>query len=573
MKIRALLSLALGVVVAACGGSTNTTPTPEAGPTPETGVADHFVADTGHDAGTVVDSGADVSDAPVGTDGPPTPVGTTIEQTANAVINGVTDDGYVVYGTNDGIKVAPVAGGASTLLVGAGDAGLSYGAIVVHNVAFIWSEIGALSNAGTLSVWTHTMGTPKAIATASAFGTATASADSASILYSDGASSDGSTTSMYGAAIATLGAPVMLESGVQLGVGATCSVQTAFSGTGAATTAVIGACLTPSAADAGAVDASADATPDATTPDAALDAASDAPAATPAATVVAYRASTWAPVPLASDALFFGVDTTATAAAVVNTSGALNVAPLSGAAPVAIEPAGVLSTTVPSMVMSPTSAFVAYTTAAGALKSSMTTTATGAALVPSGVNGIDYTSTNGNWAFVHNQLETTTGNNLPADLSLASLTAAGTPRLLTPASTVTGVWGDGFTTDTTYGIFMTSISVDPLFDYIGILSAVAVGKSTPPIQLASAAVNAGSGTPSDLALAGAKLSFTDNFNSSNNNGGSVDLRVIDLATATTSSLVVAGVDPFYAVSFDKKYILYTITYGASTDGIYSVAAP
>jgi hypothetical protein len=86
----------------------------------------------------------------------------------------------------------------------------------------------------------------------------------------------------------------------------------------------------------------------------------------------------------------------------------------------------------------------------------------------------------------------------------------------------------------------------------------------------------------DLALgaSSSKVVFVDNFTDTLGNLGQVDLHVVDLSTVTPSSTavasgttVMAGADPGFATSPDGTSIVYTISFGGSTDGLYVVPVP
>jgi hypothetical protein len=80
----------------------------------------------------------------------------------------------------------------------------------------------------------------------------------------------------------------------------------------------------------------------------------------------------------------------------------------------------------------------------------------------------------------------------------------------------------------------------------------------------------------DRALTGSELSFCDNFVLGNAwETATADIHVVELATTVPSTLVVAGADPRYMVSSDKKYIAYAINYDGNigTGTLYSVPVP
>ena len=290
--------------------------------------------------------------------------------------------------------------------------------------------------------------------------------------------------------------------------------------------------------------------------------------------VYTYPTSTWLPQTLATNAVSFQADTTGGLSAIATASGQLEIAAAGVTAPVLIDSVGTLAT-LPAFYMSKTDRFVLYATASSALRTSPVTSSAPVTLVPTDVNGIDGTSPDEAWVLVNNNTDSNTG--FPSDLGLASTALAGTPVSLTTGTTVAAALGDAFTADSRYALFMTNISVDDNENATGTLNAVATGGAdggAPTIvPLAKAAVNDSNYSPSDLALTGSRVSFTDNFNPASGNTGSVDLHVIDLSATAPSTIVMKGADPGYFVSADRQYVLYTITFGGPTDGIYSIRVP
>jgi hypothetical protein len=546
----------VGTATVGCSSSSSGGSSPaDSGPPKETGAADSSTADGGakdaaKDVANSADAGADAAgDAADAAAPPPTPTGTTIETGVNFVIQGVTDDGYVIYTTSTAVKAAPVAGGAAVTILDGGDSGAAPPTLVSHNDVFVWGNVDPNTGIGTLSLWTHASPTLQQLSTTSTAFIAAASSDSTAIVYSGGTSSDGSTGALFGVTTSTLASPVSIATGVDVSGQNGCNPILRFEGTGSSAVAVASYCV-PLPPDAG---AAVDGGP------------ADAPP-----NLYAYPVSSWAPKTLGTNISVFAIDTAATAAAVGLASGQLQIAPVAGTTPLAIDATGTLASS-PSVYLAKNDAFVLYATAGGALKSSVTTASSPTPLVATGVNGLDAVSPNETFALVHNGTDSNTG--LPSDLSLASVTAAGTPTTVTSGTTVAGILGDPFTVDGSYAIFSSALTVDTNFNAVGNLTAVSTASPGTPIALATATVNSAAFSPTDLALSGTKLSFTDNFNASNGSTGSVDLKVIDLAGTAAAKVVMSGADPLYFVSFDKKYILYTITFGGSTDGIYSVAVP
>jgi hypothetical protein len=537
-----LLGTALG-----CSSSSGNN-TSDSGPShTDSGAADQEAHhDAGHDTGQDTDTGESDSGSDTGFDAgpPPTPTGTTLDKGPDMAIQGVTDDGYVIYRTATAVKAVslsslPDAGGTPMVVVSLGDAGAgSVFAVVVHKDVFVWSTPNG-SFVATLTLWSHSLGTPTQLSAASIPGLASASADSSAIVFTSAAASSGATASLVGATTSALGSPATLATNLDVS-GQICRTNISFTGTASPFTAVASFCIVGDGGTEG--------------PD----------------NVYAYSSTAWTgnTPALATGITAFSLDTTGTSAAISLASGQLEIAPLSGAAVVPIDVAGTLGMT-STAYLSKTDAFVLYNTGAGALRTSPITTSTPQTLAASMVNGMDGVSSSEAWVLVHNNTDMSTG--LPSDLSLASTSAAGTPAPLTSGTTVAGVLGDAFSADSSYAIYMTGITLDAKANAVGALKANSVATPGTVVQLATAAVNDTNFSPSDRALTGTTIVFTDNFNPSSGVAGSVDLHVVDLASATPSTIVMAGADPGFAVSFDKKFIIYTITFGGSTDGLYAVA--
>lgn len=533
----------VGTAAIGCSSSSGTASSGDAGAPKDSGAARTDGART--DAAT--DSGKATKDAAkAGSDAgpPPTPVGTAIETGANLTINGVTDDGYVIYTSNTTIKAAPVAGGAATTVAEGSDAAGAPMVSLVHDDVFVWTNVDPNTGIGTLSLWTHTLGAAKQVSTTSLGGAAAASSDSSAILFADTVSSDGSTASLVGANVSALTSPTTLATKVDISGGA-CSPAVAFTGTASPFYLVASFCVLGATGDAGG------------------DAGADGPN-----TVYSYPSTTWKPVTLATGVTGFAVDKGATSVAVGLASGQLETLPIAGGTAVPIDVPATLAAT-PLIYLSKTDAFVLYATGAGALKSSTVTTSAPRTLVASNVNGLDGIAPSDAWALVNNASDTNTG--LATDLSLASTSTAGTPTSLTTGTTLAGALGDPFTADSTYAIFQSGIAPDSNNNYLGTLNAVSTAKPGTLIPLSKSSL-VSAGLP-DQMLTGTQILFSDSFNGNVGAAGAVDIRFVDVASTTASKVVMASADPTYFVSYDKKDIIYAITYGGKTDGIYTVPVP
>ncbi len=561
----------VGVTLLGCSSPPRTVPHDDAGPPKDSGWANrHVVArnsstaekDARSDVRAKPRPDVEVSPAPDAGDAgdaaqpgydaglPPTPEGTTIDTGPDFAIQGVTDDGYVIYTTRAAVKAAPVAGGATVLIAEMGDAAAGMvGAMVVHDDVFAWSNIDPTSFAGVLTLWNHTASIHEQLSTSSQAFLAAASADSSAVMYTDASSADGTAASLVGAKTTSLASPSVLATSVDTS-GDGCNPVLAFTATSSPFHAIASFCIFAGSGDA----------------------AADGPNS-----VYAYPSTTWAPVTLAASATSFWTDSVGASVAVLLKNGALEVVPLGvdGGSPVVLGVAD--AETVTGAFLSAKDVFALYDTSEGALVRSPVGTWKPTTLFSKGVASIDRVSPSETFALVSSGTDPSTG--LPTDLAIASTSKAGAAAILTGTTpTLAGVLGDAFTADpsSTHAIYITGVSVDGSGNAIGTLQAVEATTPGTIIPLATTAVSAFNGTSytrADLALSGTRISFTDHFDATRNNYGSVDLRVVDLATTTPSTTVMMGADPGYAVSFDRQHILYTITFGSSTDGIYSVAAP
>jgi len=515
-------------------GSKDSAAVPEAaahdanqGTTPDSGTGGG--ADTGVDGGTAMPNGTVLATGPY--------IG----------IAGITDDGYVVYDTPNGTYVVSITGGTPTQLAPAGDPSSPGPEVtVLHNDVFVWTNIQETPDTpGTLAVWSHSLGTQHVLSSNSPTDfTVAVSADSSAIVYATD-SADGSTWTMFGVTTATFNTPTILGTYT---VSAKCSPYFQFTGTASPFYAISTEC-TPGG-DGGVTQS-----------------------------VVAYKSTDWASAKvLASDATSYAIDSTGTSVAVSLPSGQLEIVPLGSGVAASIDSAGALSSGNPSFHLSLTDSFVLYATSAESLKRSpLTGMPAPTTLVSANVDGIYQVSPSEASVFLYGGVASTPVFTFATGLSLASTATPGTPTILSTGSTATGLLGDAFTTDSNFAIYLTNINItDPVVDAggspqasaLGTLKAVSVADPSNVITLATQSNGLQGST--DLALDASRLSFTDNF-SFNDAFGTVDIHVIDLSTTAPSTIVAAGVSSGYMVSHDKKYIVYVINRGGSTDGLYAVA--
>jgi len=563
--------LLLGSALFACGGST-AAPTGDGGsdvsvprdtgikPSPHDTGIDSPVRperDAGVDAArdTGIDATRDAADAHVlMTDAhdaaPPTPVGSTLSVGRRFLVEGVTDNGYVIYATPSSINAVPALGGTPTVLgaFGFDDAGvIGNGAVVVlHDLVLLWTDVTQFEASalpvGTLSVWspaTSASSAPTVLSTSaiapSPYGgvVVAASADGSSLAYMVANTASGEIASLVAASTASLATHVTLDPSIGANPTGLCGPALNFAGG-----FLIARYCDVVSGDEG------------------------APA------LFAYDTQAWRKKPLVQGVLASSVDGTGAYAAAVTVSGQLDLVSTSSdsGAAVAVDPSVTLSSA-ESIFLGVSDQFILYTTPAGALKASSVTGAPAlTTLVASKVNAIDGVSLDAKWVYVNDGTDPNTG--YPSDLSLASTSAAGAARQLA-SNTVATTLGDGFTADSSYALFATGLGINPMTGAFsgGTLNAAKVSASTSP------AVVTTNGGVQVNALTGTAILFADHYNASGGLAGSADLRTVDVATTVASSLVIAGADISYALTKDRSKLVYTLNFGDSTDGLYIVSLP
>jgi hypothetical protein len=557
----------LGLIAGACTSSSASVGSDASGPSRRLDAATAREADTPDHATREGDARAETGasqdasqhvDAPAMDAGrPPTPVGTAVDTGAITLV-GVTDDGHVVYQRGNTVKAAPVVGGPTTTLLDASDAAATNGIVVniVHDDVFIWSNVNQTSGAATLDVWASSLTAATTLSTSSVPSLFAASADSSVIAFSDGTSADGSSTNLVAAAIASLTSHHPLATAVDPGNEdvPTCPPALAFSGAGTLLYTVVGAC-TPIVVDGGA----------------------NGPFV-----VTAFPAATWTGAVLAPSATTVAVDGSGSSAAIFLPSGAIEIASLAGGAPVPIDTGPDAGTAdagadlSSQLYLSPSDAFVLFCTHAGALLASPTATASVTTLATAGAVDLDAVSPTAAFVLVDQGTDVLTG--FPEGLGLASTSTAGPVATLSTGDVFLNVGGDEFTADGHYALYIAGVTSDGNGNPIGALTAAAVAAPGSPITIASkggSLINPITGAPSNtaVALTTSQIAFVDAFDSSLGQAGQADLEVVDLSTTAPAQRVMTAADPSFVVSHDRQRILYTITFGGTTDGLYSVAVP
>jgi hypothetical protein len=499
----------------------------------------------------------------------------------------VTDDGYVVYSTSNAVKAVPIAGGTPiVLLQTSGDA------TVMHNVVFLWSSFldAGLGNDATLMIWTSRLGAPQVVGATAVWSVAAASSDSSWIVYATSPSLEHSTVSLYAASVSAPGDASLSAFGAGSPLGSrtlladkldaidySCLPIVAFSSTSATGVAgqvgnehaVVLSCNVQGAFES----------------------------------VTSYAPESWKETPLTGAALGFSsenvgvraalsVDATGLYAAVATQGGQLLVARLDGSEAVAIDIPGTVSAAhngtniypaffggtsfgnlecsglcgQTTVYLSRSDDFVLYSTASGALRTSTVTVSTPRTLVGSGVGAIDAVSPDETWALFDSGQDPTT------DLSLTPISSGGAGSLLVSGTNV-GIFGDPFTADSRFAVFLTNVVNDAANASIGSLQAVAMDDPGTLIPLAGVAASSAFLSATDIQMGGSKVSFVDAYNGSVGAQGAVDIHVIDLSVTHASTVIARSVDPIYAVSHDQANVVFTVSQGGVRDGIYTVSVP
>jgi hypothetical protein len=484
---------------------------------------------------------------------PPAPVGTTLDTGPGIVIQGVTDDGYVVYVTPTSISAVPVTGGTPTVLIKA-PGGTSSGGVLVdfayvaHDVVFLFSNTAAM--VANLSVWTSALGAPVAVSKIASTAVApAASSDSTEIAY---ATNPDGTLSIVGASMAALTSPIKLASGLDSGTGG-CFPSMGFTGQASPFYLVASYCIAgPSETDGPNLASS-------------------------------FPTTTWAPIELATGVTALSLDAVGTLVAVGITGGQLETIPVAGGSALPIDADGTLAS-YPSIYLSQTDGFVLYVNAAteGLMRSPVATSAPEALSVCFSSNCVEglvgdfglatapSVSPDENWALAYPAIVSLSADvAFPSGVTLVSTSEATDSWNLTGTSAnPSSVAGDAFTVDSRYGIFMQAITVDGAGRATGELDVVSTAAPVTVTKLTSSGYFSVFGSPADLVLSGTQVSYVDNFSYGDL---AVDLHSVDLATTTTPTTLMRRINPDYAVSADKTTIVYAVTLGGATDGLYAVA--
>ena len=477
------------------------------------------------------------------------PAGSTLLEAGDQIsLLGITDDGYAVYSSiKAGVHAVSLTGGKPVIL---STDGTAY-AKVTHTSVLVWSGTGKT----TLSLWSSALGTPKVVTTKAYPQVAAASADGLHIAYVADETSGKSvrpTATLYGAHVATLSAPQKLVTDVDLDPSDTDgSLALRFTGAGA------GAHLVATYTRPGVV-----------TKTVPFPASTDIVLAT---SVVNWTSTEYSvPALAAADATpVVELDGSGQSFTLGATFGHLNVLPLDSSAPALhfSETLGA-ATDAPPFVFSPTDQLVVYATAQGVLERSSTSADTSVKLsTSSDVTGVMGLSPDQKWALLSIDAD---NQGYGGTVGLASTATAGKPSVYSAGQ----VAGDAFSADSKFGVFVTHVTTsmaDPANVSLGTIDAVSV--SNPSVTITLATKTAFASAPDVVALAGSSILYNDNGSEAIDGTIRVDVHVADLTLATPVKLVVSGVDPVYAVSSDKKSLVYTVNSSGKSSGIYVTAVP
>jgi hypothetical protein len=446
-------------------------------------------------------------------------------------VYGITDDDHVVCGSSETVVSAlPASGGAGVAIT----TGSFQGALVVHDVVFVWADSGLL-------VWSAGMTAARPVASSSLAGMAAASADSSSIAFSCNASQTGSTTDLCAANLGDLGSPTTIASGVDssywpndvdLGTGACSAPVLKFVGTSPAR--LVASFCMPS------------------------DAGGDSPGV-----LVSYSSSGWAPVVLDTELSSqdwvngFWTDTSDSTVAFV-ASDELQIVSATGGTVTDVD--GITDENfgidralwVPPVYLSRNGDFVVYATGQAVRRSTVAAPAP-VTLLASGAEGLGPVSPDESWAFGIVAYDETSLEGL----RLVSLTPGATQPgvLATPPDSVLDLYGDAFTADSKYALFAIGGAEFELW-------ATPTGMpSANPVMVTDTAFG------TYHAIGGSRLALLDNVQTSTTQESTGDLETVDLSSTGLSLTLVAHSVTSFAVSPDQKYLAY-----AGAQGVRVVSA-
>ncbi len=592
----------LASLVAGCGSTAGSPSTPDTGTQPEAAPHPEAGTDAPREATPPADAPAE-GKAPDAA--PPIVIvpaaGSKQATTFVSQIVGVTADDYVVfYNNNTGdIGAADINGTATTIISGApGEAGNNAPQIVgmAGNIVAILSNYSTktvsgniVPIAGTLSIWSHTLGALKQIST-TATGIITVASDSSYMIYTDGADSTGTKGNISIVKGDGTGAAVLASAVVIDFASTTCSPWAAMD----KTIAVVSSCAL--------LDGGANGAPQ----------------------VISYdSASAWAPTVLLAGAAVsspfagtgvvnFTTDTSGTNALVVSPTplvdggtvastiavqGLKSTTPLASLSAKFGAPTASGTNGAQQMYLSNASAFAVFTETNGALWkaafSSPTTAPTVSTLVAPGDGGaggvFGWTGFSSDEKYLVDYTNPlATGDLGPTSLNLVNIGTGSSVPLIVPGSsfaTTLAYNGTGvFTTDNSYVIFSTGlVTTGNQGASVGTLKVADVASGTVSTLVSTATVWDAAPTT------GTKMVYNSNYITSAfslpNGAASGDIYATDAKTGGVGTLIVAGADApnNFWLTHDRTHMFYTFSQvqtgdggtlnSVPGDGIYAVALP
>jgi hypothetical protein len=471
-----------------------------------------------------------------------------------ARLYGVTDDDYVIYSSGSTLSAVPIAGGTPVTIYD-NTAGTPIDVFVVHDVVIVYSNVTA-TYVASLSVWSHAIGALKLLS--STANDIAVSPDSAHVVYTTNVNTGGTVGDVYGAATDGSGATPLVTSVVMDSTAAPdCFPYALFDGS----YAVVSSC-----------------------------AAGDAGASTPATVSSFDIAGSWAATALVTNAIggYFTVDSSGHDVVTVGVDppNAAAISTVSGGTPTTffgqVGPA-------PFLYVSRSSGFAVFSEATGGLGyASIADPTAPSPVVSSMLAANDAGLGSAAWVCGVSPDEThvayagglqNLGIEIPSSLTVQGFPTTPGGAAPAPLTVFSGayVYPGGWTADGSYLFYSTSLQPNgesgSAAGMTGTLSAfnVTTGQSV--------AITTNPTVSMGVPFTGTRFAYDQNFqvNSKNTNGwngaGWADLYFADATTASEGTLVQPGVDAWFYVTRDYSNLIYSVTRGGSTDGVYVVPAP
>jgi hypothetical protein len=449
--------------------------------------------------------------------GPPPPVdsgapsGLTQLATGKVFLDGVTDDGQVLY--DDGTKLFSVSiAGGTPQMIAAFNPQTDFAA-AFGTVALVAAGVNQTTGVGTLSAWTSGKGLQQLSTTAFiGRGAIAVAKDGSHVAFVDGV--NGATANLQVAG-SDGSAKMQLVAGVQLLQG--CTPQVTFAGT----SVVASYCMGQSA-----------------------------DAAMPQANLSSFASGSTTAVPLGTGVLGYAVDPTG-ARVMMSLAGGISVVAVSGGTPTVVDATGAFGGFLKDGMN------IIYTTQASALKRSPITSPSPVTLLASGAAQIDAVSPDESFALVSQGQNMTTGN---IDLYIASAKQMGTATAIVTMTTV-NLFGDAFTADSSHVLYLSNITTSANNNSSGTLNiAPTTGGAGTPVAMPG-------NVAAWVSLSGTKVLAAGNF-VDNMTGGTVEFDVIDAAGGAPKQIA-TGADGFFGVTKDLGHVVYsTSTQTGAAQGLF-----